>query len=228
MGLLGCGPTVGTANTNTDTDTLSTTGTDETGSVDTSSGGAVSCEGFANEVSSGAVNVEIRNVGDTPLLFNEPCFSDGYVSLTTSAGWSWPSGFCAQTCEAEFLEGCIVCDGCAIAAYNIVAPGDALTVSWSGLLYEQVDPPDECFGGQRCSESCAQARTAVDPVTVSVEAITQADCLAAEVEPASCDCADPDAPECSNYGSEWIEPTITAEVIWQPGTSGPIVLELAG
>ncbi len=234
-GIAGCGPAVGdgdtsagsTGSTGEDTGTTAVSVGETT--VGESTGGIASCEAFHDEAATSAATIEIRNVGTQTLLFNAPCFGYDYLELATVSELRWPGGFCTQTCEQEFVSGCIVCGaGCAIAAYTVAAPGDVITIEWDGRLFERTNPPASCFESGMCAPSCQQARADYDEtVTVTVEAITQEDCLAVETEPGACECDPTDEGPCQAFGSSLIDPTVQASIDVAPGTAS-IVVEVGG
>ena len=195
-----------------------------------SSGNPIACEAFHDEAAEGTpVEIEIRNVGTETVLLDAPCFNHDYLGLGTPSGWRWPGGFCSGTCQSVFVDGCFVCDGCASASYTVVMPGASVTVTWDGILFADVAPPEECFEFGSCGDTCPRARLpTAEIVTATVRAITHADCVAMEVDPTVCDCADPLLETCENYGSTYIEPTIMGTATYEPGAPGPIVVELAG
>ena len=235
LAFAGCGPGVGDGNdsggTTGDTEdsgTSAPTATDTSGADST--GPFASCEEFFDEAASSAATIEIRNVGTQTLLFGAPCFGLEYLQMTTPSALYWPPGFCTQTCEQEFASGCIVCGaGCAEAAYTLAAPGDVISIEWDGRLFEPRSPPQTCFDFGMCGASCEQARADYDEtISLTVDAITQAECLAVETDPTACQCeAGGSTTPCQAYGSTRIEPTLQASVDVAPGTAS-IVVEIGG
>jgi hypothetical protein len=237
---LGCGPQVaapdgassdtGTAGTGSGDETGDTTATrPDVGVADGTTAAPISCEEFGDEAREGPAQViEILNVGDAPILLDSPCFNYDYLELDTSTGGRWPGGFCATTCEEAFRFGCFDCDGCAQSSYTVVNPGQRVEVSWPGVLFQEVTPPVECWQTDPCEPTCSRLRLPEreEEITVSVAAITHADCIAAEPDPSVCDCPAPG--RCESYGQTSVEPTLFATATFDAGSSGPIVLELDG
>ncbi len=230
----GCGPSAGDDDTSGESTANATDSTDSSAgsatetSASESTGTALVCEDYFDEVAISPATIEIRNVGTEPLLFNDPCFGFDYVDMTTPSELQWPPNFCSLTCQNAFTDGCIDCGACAEAAYTVVAPGEAIPVEWDGRLFERRTPPTECYDGAQCEPSCQQARAAYDEtVTITVEAITQADCLAVEKDPAACQCDAAATGPCETLGSGLIEPTVQAIVDVAPGTTS-ILVEIGG
>lgn len=237
---IACGPAVddpsatgesstGSSSSDTAQSTEESSGTPTSeGSED--SGSPLSCESFHDEAAEGApVEIQIRNVGTETLLLDAPCFNTDYLSLQTASGWRWPGGSCTGTCQTVFADGCFVCDGCASALYTVLPPGSTLSVTWNGILYADVAAPTECFPYGACNDTCPQKRLPrAEAVIASIVAISHADCIALEPDPSVCDCADPSGEPCENFGTTYIAPTVSGMAVWEPGASGPMVIELSG
>ena len=226
-----CGPSAGDDDTNGGSDTDdTTTGTDTVTatSVGDTTGEPVSCEDYLNEDATVAGTIEIRNVGTDTLLLNSPCFGFEYVELTTPSGLQWPGGFCEQSCQAAFTEGCIVCGGCAIASYTVLDPGASISLDWDGRMLERRTPDAACFEETMCAPSCPQARADYDePITVTVEAITQQECLEVDEDAQACRCEEGAESPCNAGGSAGIDPTVQTTFEVAPGTT-EIVVEIGG
>ena len=230
----GCGPSAGDgdssggSSTGGQPTTSASAGSVTETSVGDSTGTAVVCEDYFDEVATSPATIEIRNVGAEPLLFNDPCFGFEYVQMMTPSELQWPPDFCSLTCQNAFTEGCIDCGACAEAAYTVVGPGQTLTIEWDGRLFERLVAPVECYDGAPCAPSCQQARAAYEEtVTITAEAITQADCMAVLKDPLACQCEAGASGPCEAWGTGMIDPTVQASIDIAPGTSS-IVVEIGG
>ena len=195
------------------------------GAAEESTAAPIDCSEFDNEAGEGMpISLQVHNVGDEPILLDAPCFAYDWLELTTPSGMYWPGGFCGASCEDVLQYGCFDCDGCATSAYTVIAPGDSTEVMWPGAVFESATPPLECYQFDPCGETCSRLRLPAETLTVSVEAITHADCVATEPDPSVCDCEAPG--RCENYGSTTVTPTLFGSATFEPGSAGPIVIEL--
>jgi hypothetical protein len=196
-------------------------------SSDVSTGAPLMCEQFNDEGREGTpVTVVIANDGNDPVILDNSCFNTDYLDMETPSGWYWPSGFCSSTCEAQFIDGCFVCDGCAVAAYTVVMPGGTIEVTWPGVLFETVTPPAECFAQGSCAPDCPRRRIELaEIVMATANAISYDACVIANDEdPSVCSCDDTKALSCETNGFEYSPPNRTATAIYEPGMAGPITI----
>ena len=237
MLLAACGPAIADDVNDDDVGSTSTSAGESTGSSGSSSsdptssevstGAPVTCEQFNDEGREGTpLTIVIANDGNEPVILDNPCFNTDYLDMETPSGWYWPSGFCSSTCEAQFLDGCFVCDGCAVAAYTVVMPGGTVEVTWPGVLYESVTPPAECFAVGACQPDCPRRRIEITEVVMAnVNAISYDLCVTTnEEDPSVCSCADTKVLSCETSGYEFTPTDRTATAIYEPGMAGPITI----
>ncbi len=189
-----------------------------------------SCDGYINAEPTEPREIELRNVGDSPLFFYDPCFDHAYLQITNSAGHTAPLPICTATCDLAASGNCGVCDGCAGPVFVSLNPGLSVTFRWDGLVYEEQALPAPCQT-ESCGETCPQARQAAhEEVELRVEVTNYADCRAQATEPTDCDCDD-DLPEDSTgclVNSNDPIPSFVVTQMLEPGTQGPIIIELSG
>lgn len=174
------------------------------------------CESFADDAlpPEGGATLEFRNTSATSILLQTNCGLD-YIAVENPAGWRWPGGFCADTCEGQFEFGCSACEGCAEGSFRVLGPGASIELGWSGELYETANPPQSCVGEYPlCGRgSCPVLRAASEgeEITIRIAAAWQADCEEAALDPSFCSC--PEGMTCDVYvDAEGLGPTTAFEV----------------
>ncbi|MBC8072755.1 MAG: hypothetical protein IAG13_30825 [Deltaproteobacteria bacterium] len=156
-----------------------------------------------------AVDIVIRNDRAETLLLTQPC-GDFAVHLESDRGWTSATSLCNTSCGQRFdIAECTACFTCLGVSYFSLAPGEQVVLRWSGNLFEHASPAPECFAADACGDSCDARRIPRDgTIDIRVEAITDAECVAAEPDPSVCTCT-PGPIGCEVEGTATIAPTIS-------------------
>lgn len=115
------------------------------------------CASFLDEQPLGTVIFTVKNTRINPVyITNDFCLSRFHVieaSFPNAVGYDQPVGW-NHSCGA--FSGS---SGCEIVTSDEIAAGASQGLPWNGLLYQDVEPPPECYALVRGSPQCARGRT---------------------------------------------------------------------
>jgi hypothetical protein len=165
-----------------------------------------------------AVDIVIRNQRAETLLLAKPCGGIA-VHLESDRGWTSGASFC-ETCGQQFdgvdTTTCSICLG---IGYLSIAPREQVVVRWPGALYEHASPAPECFAAEPSDAGCYARRIPLEgTIELRIEAITDAQCVAAEPDPSVCTCT-PGPFGCDVTGTVDVEPSTVFREIFDMATA---------